>query len=67
MGEKGEIKERNESFINTLEQQAKEFSDNNPDFDMLLMTKRPDDMSWELYRFIRKVSNKTLKNYIRRK
>jgi len=64
---KEDIKERNTSFINTLEQQAKEFSENNPKFDMLTLTKRPEGMSWELYKFIRKISNKTLRNYVRRK
>jgi hypothetical protein len=61
-----DIKERNTSFINQLEQQAKVFSEANPGFDMLTLTKRPEGMSWELYKFIRKVSNKTLKRYIKR-
>lgn len=63
---KESIKERNTSFINTLEQQAKEFSEKHPEFDMLTLSKRPEDMSWELYRFVRKISNKTLYKYVRR-
>jgi hypothetical protein len=61
------IKERNLGFMNTLDQQAKEFNEKNPDFDMLTITKRLEGMSWELYKFIRKISNKTLRNYVRRK
>lgn len=54
-----------EKDIKDYEKMAREFGDKHPNFDFLTMTKRPEDMDFELYRLLRKVGNKTIKSYLK--
>lgn len=60
--DKKEIKEK----LEKLENEAKELREKNPQMDFTIITERPEGMSRELYKFMRKLSNKTIRNYIRR-
>lgn len=48
-----------------IESKAALWLEEHPGFDMITMTKRPDDMPYELYTIIRRIAKRALKNYRR--
>lgn len=49
-----------------MERDAALWLEAHPGFDMITMTKRPDDMPYEMYATIRKVAKRALKRYAHR-
>jgi len=49
-----------------IERQAALWLEDHKDFDLITMTKRPEDMPYELYTVIRRVAKKALKRYTSR-
>ena len=47
-------------------QAFKEYAETNPDVDLTIVTARPEGMDFNLYKLLRKSSNKAIKEYLRK-
>jgi hypothetical protein len=59
--------ENKQTELDKLEEKAKEFAEKNPGFDYTIITRRPEGMDYDLYKFLRRVSKKAVKNYLKRR
>jgi hypothetical protein len=64
----GKILESYAERVNNTNKLSKEIDDyieNNPEFNPLYITNRPEGLSYEAYKILRRASRKTIKGYIK--